>query len=213
MKKDCGQSQKNTKFFGCIISYGDVPDIGRVIESMGDMPIFVFNTTKSWLDVDMPDKTRERVKGYKNVKLLRAEFKGQAHVLTFAKAYAYKLGFYAMIILDADEVIDDIEKLKTRILEEECDAWACQMIEYAEDGKTQLIRRKYAPIVAVRCDDHEHSFYEKRCYNGEKMKVIQDVTIHHYSLANEKDKKYKLNEGYGEPLWSLDKEKELHKDG
>lgn len=190
------------KFCVAILSYGTVPRIRQVIDALGDLPIYVFNTTKSWWDDSQLDHTETAVRGL-NVTVVREEWHSQHEALNYAKQYCKDLGYDIMLIFDTDEVVENLPVLLDYIEKNGHDAYCAHLTEYATDGVTKLRARGHCPIVAITLK-HDGQFYDKRCYRGNWV-VVPKVEIHHFSLSNTDEYKYKIgNKKYGDAFPPLE---------
>jgi len=185
-------------FCAAILSYGKVPRIKQVIEALSGLPIYVFNTTKSWWNEDQADDTGAMTKNL-NVTIIRKEWNSQKEALNYAKKLCRELGYDVMLIFDTDEVVENLPGLLSYIESNHnsIGAYCAEMIDYDVNNTTILPRRGHCPIVAIKTD-HSGIFYDKRCFRGD-WTVVPNVFVHHFSLGNTEEYKYKIgNIRYGD---------------
>lgn len=185
------------QFCGAVLSYGKVPRLNECIKSLGDLPILLFNPLKSWWDEKMQDYTH-LVVDKTAVTIFRKYYLNETEVRNDMIDKAHKLGFRVMIMLDADEVLDDVRGTIEQIKQNPFfGAYTCNLIDYGPQEEL-LPARDHKPVIAVDTRYNNGIFTDKRCVSA-TLKSL-DVDLHHYSYDVKKEYKFKLNKEDGD-IW------------
>ena len=188
---------KFESFCGVVLSYGRVPRLKEAIASLGDLPVVVFNPNQSWWDEDMPDYTAEQMPP--GVWKMNGDWKSETDVRNAMQEFVFRSGYQAMIMIDADEVIDDIEKMIDAIQKNLFHSvYTCDLIDHGPNGEL-LEQRTHHPAVAVDCRTLNAVFTDKRCV-GATLYHLEDIGLHHYSYDVPEEYIFKQNKSDGD-IW------------
>lgn len=182
------------KLCACVLSFGASPRLLEVFDSVAGLPIILFNPTKSWWDEDMPDYTLERL-DRRPITIVKEKWKDETEVRNAMVAFANKQGYDFMVMLDADEILDDLNKLKKAMEKGTALAMTCELRDYGPEGE-ELAQRGHKPVVAVDTREIRRVFYDKRCATG--LGTLDGVAIKHYSYDVPEEYEYKIKKQDGD---------------
>jgi len=181
------------KVCAIILAYGLAPKLPQVVESVKDVPTYILHPVRSWWSDEMDDKVPEIAREL-GVSLANIHAKDETDARNQSVSLAKAMGYDFAILLDSDEVLEGTDLLIDYLeRSDSTDSYVCRILDYGFDDITVLPERNHRPLVAIGTDvdTSEHYFYDKRCFHGTLKEVPSDIVIHHYSLSNIKEHRFK----------------------
>lgn len=187
---------KKEQFAGVVLSYGRVPRLNRSVKSLGDIDVFVFNPLKSWWSEDMKDYTAEVLEN--DIDIIQSDWKSETEVRNAMIEFIHRAGYRAMIMIDADEELENVDAVILGIADEPfATAYTCNLVDFGPDGD-RLPPRSHKPVIAVDTRRLISIFTDKRCVNAALRHL--ETNLLHYSYDVPEEYQYKLRKEDGD-IW------------
>lgn len=143
----------------------------------------------------MPDATLEKLDG-RPLTVIRKDWKSETDVRNGIQETAFRLGYRACLMLDADEVLADFDETIKQIQEAPFhSAYTCNLVDFGPDGE-KLAPRSHKPVIALDTRMINGMFTDKRCVSATLKQLTVD--LNHYSYDVPSEYKYKTNKKDGD---------------